>query len=129
MYALEVTPSQPTKIRTRYKEVFQSMCLAMDHHPHIQWIKGHQDKNVNFHELSPLTQLNIQANDLAEEFNSNHGAFCPLVPHISGNAAQFNINGEMITTALKIALLSTCYNCYMSMCVTRAILCMARSLF
>ena len=47
----------------------------------ISWIKGHQDRKIDYDELSPSAQLNVDADAIAETFqqtNTAHPYVCLL---------------------------------------------------
>jgi hypothetical protein len=66
--------------------------------PLVSHVTGHQDDNVSYALVLPLeAQLNIDANAAATLFQTYHGATRYLVPIITGNGAQLNIDNKTVT--------------------------------
>jgi hypothetical protein len=62
------------------------------------WVKGHQDKNKTYEELPLEAQLNIDADELAGEFQDEYGKFRPLVHLLPSCPAMLAIRGISITS-------------------------------
>jgi hypothetical protein len=61
------------------------------------WVKGHQDKNKTYEELPLEAQLNINADELAGEYQDEYGKFRPLVHLLPSCPAMLAIRGISIT--------------------------------
>ena len=62
------------------------------------WVKGHQDKNNTYLELPLEAQLNVDADELAGEYQEEHGKFRPLVHVLPSCPAMLAIRGISITS-------------------------------
>jgi NAD-dependent dihydropyrimidine dehydrogenase PreA subunit len=62
------------------------------------WVKGHQDNNKTYEELPLEAQLNIDADQLAGEFQDEYGTFRPLVHVLPSCPAMLAIRGISITS-------------------------------
>jgi hypothetical protein len=62
------------------------------------WVKGHQDNNQAYEELPLEAQLNIDADELAGEFQEEYGKFRPLVHVLPSCPAMLAIRGISITS-------------------------------
>jgi hypothetical protein len=65
--------------------------------PDIQWVRGHQDLDKEYAELSLLARLNVDADKHAGEFQDQHGAERTRVQRFPHNGAQLFLSGETIT--------------------------------
>jgi hypothetical protein len=62
------------------------------------WVKGHQDNNKTYEELPLEAQLNIDADELAGEFQEEYGKFRPLVHVLPSCPAMLAMRGISITS-------------------------------
>jgi hypothetical protein len=62
------------------------------------WVKGHQDNNKTYAELPLEAQLNIDADELAGEFQDEYGKFRPIVHLLPSCPAMLAIRGISITS-------------------------------
>ena len=51
--------------------------LQIQHPPTIQHVKGHQDREKEYHELDLISQLNVDADSAAGKFQENFSAVPP----------------------------------------------------
>ena len=59
-------------------------------------MKGHQDKNTEFDDLSLLAQLNIEADKITGQFQIDHGNYLPRVTLLPSAPAILSIRGISI---------------------------------
>jgi hypothetical protein len=64
----------------------------------FQWVKGHQDNNKTKAELPLEAQLNIEADELAGEFQTSEGMFRPIVHLLPSCPAMLAIRGISVTS-------------------------------
>ena len=69
--------------------------------PTYMWVKGHQDKNTPKRFLPLLAQLNIEADELAGQFQLDHSKYAPIVPLLPASPAILAIRGISITSQYK----------------------------
>ena len=65
------------------------------------WVKGHQDNLNSSKRLSLIAQLNVEADELAENFQADYGQYCPRVPVFPASPAMLAIRGVSITSNYK----------------------------
>ncbi len=66
--------------------------------PTYRWVKGHQDNNKTKAELPLEAQLNIEADELAGEFQTSEGMFRPIVHLLPSCPAMLAIRGISVTS-------------------------------
>ena len=59
--------------------------LQIQHPPTIQHVKGHQDREKEYHELDLISQLNGNADSTAGRFQENVSAICPIMHRMPNN--------------------------------------------
>jgi hypothetical protein len=71
---------------------------------HMRWVKGHQGRYLTYKKLSTQAKMNIQADELAEEYRElnqgQHRAQAlsqPCTEPIPGQRVQLIINGYVVT--------------------------------
>jgi hypothetical protein len=62
-----------------------------------QWVKGHQDNDTEYMDLPLDAQLNVDADELAGEYQQEHGTYLPLVNMMPSCPAMLTIRGISIT--------------------------------
>jgi hypothetical protein len=60
-------------------------------------MKGHQDDHVNYADLSPDAQLNVDADKLAGDFMSQYPQPQTIVPLVPTTGVHLNIDSKTIT--------------------------------
>jgi hypothetical protein len=68
------------------------------HSRHILLVKAHQDDTASYDELPVESQLNVQADTLAKDYNSSSLHATTTVPRLSCNAAQLHCRGQTVTS-------------------------------
>ena len=89
-------------------DVLQAIKEAMAHfndHFSVSWVKGHQDDHKKFEDLSLEAQVNVMADELAEDYRLCHpDEDLSHVPRIGANKAQLNLPWGTVTNKLKLEL-------------------------
>jgi len=87
-----------TTLRAEYDVTKQIHVINHDNRitPTYTWVKGHQDKDTPKQFLPLLAQLNIEADELAGHFQTNHGKYSPIVPLLPASPAMLAIQGISI---------------------------------
>jgi hypothetical protein len=67
-------------------------------------VKGHQDDHHDYEDLSLEARLNVDADSLAGQFRRNDSSVRPLVPRVSSNYAQLQIDGKTISGSYRQAI-------------------------
>jgi exonuclease III len=67
----------------------------------FKWVKGHQDRERSYDQLSLDAQLNVDADRLAGDYQQRKGAPHPEVPRFPHNPAQLVLSGQTITAGYK----------------------------
>jgi hypothetical protein len=70
----------------------------------FEHVLGHQDDGTAFEELDLLSQLNVEADRLADVFRQNDPSCRPYVPRSPNNTAQLHLSGQTITRHYRSAL-------------------------
>jgi hypothetical protein len=65
--------------------------------PHLTHVKAHQDDATSYDKLLAESQLNVQADTLAKNYNSSSSHATTTVPRLSCNAAQLHCQGQTVT--------------------------------
>jgi hypothetical protein len=65
--------------------------------PSIQNVKGHQDKHAKYAQLPLKAQHNVNMDAAATEYQTIYGHCRTTVPMITGNGAQFVLQGKTVT--------------------------------
>ena len=85
-------------------DVLNEICCTLDElpfRPTIRHIKGHQDRDTEYTQLSLSAQLNVDADAQATIFQDNYGRPRPLAFLMPHAGASLQINNETITYNLK----------------------------
>ena len=75
--------------------------------PKLCHVKGHQDDKVPYHLLELPAQLNVDADELAGNFNYSPRQQPTEVPLITGNSVQVHLPQGTITSKLKQVIRKT----------------------
>ena len=101
------------KAHLHYKDSFPNETLRSEYditeqiyktqHDHnikatFHWVKGHQDNNKDKEDLPLEAQLNIEADELAGEYQDEHGKYRPLVNMLPSCPAMLSIHGISVTS-------------------------------
>ena len=101
------------KAHLQYKDPFPNETLRSEYdiieqiyntqHEHnikatFHWVKGHQDNNKNKEDLPLEAQLNIEADELAGEYQEEYGKYRPLVHMLPSCPATLSIQGISVTS-------------------------------
>jgi hypothetical protein len=70
----------------------------------LQHIRGHQDAQFEFHRLPLLAQLNVEADDLANQYQRDHGRFQPTVLFTKWAGAHLVLPSGTVTSNYESAL-------------------------
>ena len=83
-------------------ELFHCLYISTPNfQPTFTHVKGHQDRDKAYDELSLVAQLNVDADEAADIFQNQHGAERPFVPCFSHNRAQLHLPTGTVTTNIK----------------------------
>ncbi|OEU21556.1 hypothetical protein FRACYDRAFT_235180 [Fragilariopsis cylindrus CCMP1102] len=87
-------------LRSEYDITEQIYTTQHDHNikATFHWVKGHQDNNKDKEDLSLEAQLNIEADELAGEYQDEHGKYRPLVNMLPSCPAMLSIHGISVTS-------------------------------
>ena len=70
--------------------------------PKLGYVRGHQDKSVEYSQLSLEAQLNVDADALADKWLRDHPEFDhSMVPVLPSSGCQINLQGGTLTGSLK----------------------------
>jgi hypothetical protein len=64
----------------------------------FQWVKGHQDNDTFYADLPLEAQLNVDADELAGEFQKEHGIYRPVIHMLPSCSAMLTIRGVSVTS-------------------------------
>ena len=64
----------------------------------FKWVKGHQDNNTRYEDLPLEAQLNIDADELAGEYQNEQGKFLPIIHTLPSCSAMLSIGGISVTS-------------------------------
>jgi hypothetical protein len=67
-------------------------------------VKGHQDEETAYGDLPFLAQLNVDANKLAGIYQSEHGAYRPIIPLSPTRPIALDIAGRTIHRNMKSSI-------------------------
>jgi len=76
-----------------YKSITESKTKAT-----YRWVKGHQDNDTAYMDLPLEAQLNVDADELAGEYQQDDGKYLPLVNMMPSCPAMLTIRGISITS-------------------------------
>ncbi|OEU15138.1 hypothetical protein FRACYDRAFT_239817 [Fragilariopsis cylindrus CCMP1102] len=65
---------------------------------HFKWVKGHQDNNMKYDDLPLEAQLNVDADELAGEYQEEQGQFLPIIHILPSCPAMLSIEGISVTS-------------------------------
>ena len=65
---------------------------------HFRWVKGHQDNNTKYEDLPLEAQLNIDADELAGEYQEEQGQFHPMIHTLPSCPAMLSKGGISVTS-------------------------------
>ena len=72
--------------------------LQIQHPPTIQHVKGHPDREKEYHELDLISQLNVDADSAAGKFQENFSAVRPISCTVCPTTAPSCISREAPST-------------------------------
>ena len=78
--------------------------VSMDMEPVYRHVKGHQDESKAYEDLSFLSQLNVDADRHAGDYQSTHGTYRPLIPLSPTRPIALDLAGKTIHRNFKSAI-------------------------
>ena len=68
------------------------------------WVKGHQEKGKPYDKLSFLSQLNVDTDQYAGDYQKEFGSYRPTIPLSAARPAALDIDGKTIHRQMKTAM-------------------------
>ena len=85
-------------------EAIVQTVVAMDMEPVYRHVKGHQDETKTYESLSFLSQLNVDADHHAGEYQVAFGAYRPIIPISPTRPIALDLSGKTIHRNFKSAI-------------------------